>query len=101
MILTSLGEKIEYITIVSVDKSKTSTRPGDSFGDATTVGVTSDDTNREPVPIEENDLTADEEEHVEQIQVYIQFFLDLFQVTGGDLAPKKCVWYLIAHIYKN
>jgi hypothetical protein len=25
----------------------------------------------------------------------IQFFLDLLQVTGGDLAPEKCAWHLI------
>jgi hypothetical protein len=31
----------------------------------------------------------------------IQFFLDLLQVTGGDLAPEKCVWYLIAHRWKK
>jgi hypothetical protein len=35
------------------------------------------------------------------MQFTIQFFLDLLQVTGGDLAPKKCVWYLIAHRWKN
>jgi hypothetical protein len=62
---------------VSVDKSKTSTRPGDSFIDDTTTGVTSDDTNREPVSIKETELTADEEELVDQMQVVIQFFLDL------------------------
>jgi hypothetical protein len=31
----------------------------------------------------------------------IQFFLDLIQVTGGDLAPEKCVWYLISHRWKD
>jgi hypothetical protein len=31
----------------------------------------------------------------------IQFFLDLLQVTGGDLAPEKCVWYLISHRQKD
>jgi hypothetical protein len=65
------------------------------------MGVTSGDTNREPVPIEENELTADEEDLVEQMQVIIKFFLDLLQVTGGYLAPEKCVWYLIAHKWKN
>jgi hypothetical protein len=53
--------------------------------------VTSDDINREPVPIEENELTSDEEDLVEQMQVVIQFFLDLLQVMCGDLAPKKYV----------
>jgi hypothetical protein len=86
---------------VSVDKSKTSTRPGDSFIDDTTMGVTSNDTNKKPVPIEEKQLTADEEDLVEQMQVIIQLFLDLLEVTGGDLAPEKCVWYLIAQRWKN
>jgi hypothetical protein len=31
----------------------------------------------------------------------IQFFLDLLQVTGGDLAPKKCAWFLIYFIWKE
>jgi hypothetical protein len=53
LILTALGEKIECITLVSVDKSKTSTIPGDLFVDDTAMGVASDDTNREPTPIEE------------------------------------------------
>jgi hypothetical protein len=35
LILTALGEKFECITLVSLDKSKTSTRPGDSFVDDT------------------------------------------------------------------
>jgi hypothetical protein len=83
------------------EKQRTSRIPGDSFVDDTTTGVTSDDTNREPVSIEKTELTADEEELVEQMQVIIQFFLDLLQVTGQDLAPEKCVWYLIAHMWKN
>jgi hypothetical protein len=35
------------------------------------------------------------------MQVIIQFFLDLLQVTGGDIVPEKCAWYLIAHRWKN
>jgi hypothetical protein len=31
------------------------------------------------------------------MEVIIQFFLDLLQVTCGDLAPEKCAWYLIGH----
>jgi hypothetical protein len=86
---------------VSVDKSKTSTIPGDSFEDDTTTGVTSYDTNREPIPIEKTASTPDEEDLVEQMQVVFQFFLDLLQVTGRDLAQNKCAWYLIAHRWKN
>jgi hypothetical protein len=50
MITTALGGKFECIKIVLVDNSKTNTRPGDSFVNDTTTGVTSDDTAREPVP---------------------------------------------------
>jgi hypothetical protein len=35
------------------------------------------------------------------MQMIIQFFLDLLQVTGGDLAPEKCVWFLICHRWKK
>jgi hypothetical protein len=43
MILTALEEKYECITLVSVDKSTISTRPGDSFVDETMTGTTDDD----------------------------------------------------------
>jgi hypothetical protein len=71
--------------------------PGDSSIYNTTTVMTSDDTARESVPLEELDLTNDETELIEQMQVVMQFFLDLRQVTGGDLAPEKYVWYLIAN----
>jgi hypothetical protein len=101
LILTELGETFECITLVSVDKSKTSTRPGDSFVDDTSTGVTSDNNIREPVSTEETELTADKEELVEQIHFAIQFFLDLLQVICADQAPEKCLLYLIAHSWKN
>jgi hypothetical protein len=99
--MTALGENFDCIKLVSVDNSTANTRPGNSFVDDTTAGVTSDDTARDPVLIDVTDLTADEAELINQIQVVIQFFLDLLQVTGGDLAPKKCVWYLIEHRWKK
>jgi hypothetical protein len=101
LIMTALGEKFDCIKLVLVDNSTTNTRPGDSFVGDTTTGVTSDDTSRDPVSIKVTDLTADEVELINQMQVVIQFFFDLFQVTGGDLAPEKCVWYLIAHRWKK
>jgi hypothetical protein len=76
-------------------------RPEDSFVDDTTTGVTSDDTEREPLPLDETDMTTDEVELIDQMQVVIQFFLDLLQVTGGYLAPEKCVWCLITHRWKK
>jgi hypothetical protein len=99
--MTALGEKFYFIKLVSVDNGTTNTRPGDSFVDDTTTGVTSDDTSRDPVSMDVTDLTADEAELINQMQVVIQFFLDLLQVTGGDLAPEKGVWYLIAHRWKK
>jgi hypothetical protein len=52
LIMSVLGEKFDCIRLVSVDNRKTNTRPGNSFFDNTTTGVTSDDTAREPVPLE-------------------------------------------------
>jgi hypothetical protein len=59
--------------------------------------VTSYDTERELVPLEETDLTIDEVVLIYQVQVAMQFFLYLLQVTWGDLEPEKCAWYLIPH----
>jgi hypothetical protein len=97
LMLTALEEKYECITLVSVDRSKISTRPGDSFMDNTTTGTTDDDVTKDPFPIDEKELTSDEEAMVKRMEDTIQFFLDLLQVTGEDLAPEKCIWYLIAH----
>jgi hypothetical protein len=62
-----------------------------------TTGVKNDYTTIEPVDIEVTELTLSEEELIGKMQMIIQFFLDLLQVTGGDLAPEKCVWFLICH----
>jgi hypothetical protein len=69
--------------------------------DDTTTGTTYDDVTKDPVPIDEKEMTSDEESMVKRMEDIIQFFLDLIQVTGGDLAPYTCVWYLIAHIWKK
>jgi hypothetical protein len=99
--LTARGEKFDCIRLVSVDDVAEHVIPGDSFVEDTTTGVTNDDTTMDPVPVEVLDLTKSEEEIIGQIQNIIQFFLDLLQVTGGDLAPEKCVWFLICHRWKN
>jgi hypothetical protein len=31
----------------------------------------------------------------------MQYFLVLLQVTGGDLPPEKCAWFLIAFRWKD
>jgi hypothetical protein len=101
LIITALEEKYECITLVSVDKTEISTRPGDAFVDDTTTGTTEDDVTKEPVTLKEKELTSNEEAMIKRMEDIIQFFLDLLQVTGGDLAPEKCVWLLIAHRLKK
>jgi hypothetical protein len=54
----------------------------------------------EPVPVEEEALMWSEEELIAKMQDIIKFFLDVLQVPGGDLAPAKCVRYLIYHRWK-
>jgi predicted HAD superfamily Cof-like phosphohydrolase len=61
------------------------------------MGVTNDHTTMDQVPVEVTDLTQSEEDLIGKMQTIIQFFLDLLQVTGGDLDPEKCVWFLIKH----
>jgi hypothetical protein len=97
LLLTALGEKFDCIILVSVDGAAEHVRPGDSFVNDTTRGVTNNDTTMDPLPVEVSDLTQSEEELIGQMETIIQLFLDLLQVTGGDLAPEKCVWFLICH----
>jgi hypothetical protein len=101
LLLTNLGEKFDCIRLIAVDGVEEHVRPGDAFVEDTTTGVMNDDTAMEPVDIEVTELTLSEEELIGKIQMIIQFFLDLLQVTGGDLAPEKCVWFLICHRWKN
>jgi hypothetical protein len=65
--------------------------------DDTTTRTTDDNHNLEPIPSAVRGLTQEEDSLVAQMEVIIQFFLDLLQVMGGDLAPEKCIWYLIDH----
>jgi hypothetical protein len=52
LLLTALVDKFDCIRLVSVDCAAEHVRPGDSFVDDTTTGVTIDDTTMEPVPVE-------------------------------------------------
>jgi hypothetical protein len=97
LLLTALGEELDCISLVSVDGRTTDTRPGDSFVDDTTTGATDDNHNLDPIPSTTRGLTQEEDILVARMEVIIQFFLDLLQATGGDLAPEKCAWYLIGH----
>jgi hypothetical protein len=97
LLLTTLGEEFDCISLVSVDGITTDTRAGDLFVDDTTTGATDDNHNLDPISFMVRGLTQEEDSRVAQMEVVIQFFLDLLQVTGGDLAPEKCAWYLIGH----
>jgi hypothetical protein len=55
----------------------------------------------DPLDVEVTELTPSEEDLIGKMQMIIQFFLDSLQITGGDLAPEKCVWFLICHRLKN
>jgi hypothetical protein len=101
LLLAALGEKFTCIHLVAIDGEEEHIRPGDSFVDDTTTGTTNDDSKLEPVPHVISDLTSSEETLIAKMEEIIQFFLDLLQVTGGDLAPVRCVWYLISHCWKD
>jgi hypothetical protein len=101
LLLTALGEEFDCISLVSVDGRTTYTHPGDSFVDDTTTGATDDNHNLDPIPSTVRGLTQEEDNLVARMEVIIQFFLDLLQVTGGDLAPEKCAWYLIGHLWNK
>jgi hypothetical protein len=101
LLLTALGEKFDCIRMVSVDGEKETVRPGDSLVDDTTTAVTNDDTTMDPVPVEKTDMMQSEDDLIGQLQNIIQFCLDLLQVTGGELDPEKCEWFLIYQRWKS
>jgi hypothetical protein len=67
----------------------------------TTMDATNDDVSSLPVDACEQGITEEEDKLVAKMETIIQFFLDCLQVTGGDLAPSKCTWYLISHHWKD
>jgi hypothetical protein len=97
LLLTALDEEFDCISLVSVDGTTTDTYPGDSFMNDTTTGATDDNHDLEQIPSSVLGLTQEEESLVARMEDIIQFFLDLLQVTGGDLAPEKCAYHLIGH----
>jgi hypothetical protein len=101
LLLAALGDKFDCIRLVAIDGVEEHIRSGDSFVDDTTCGATNDDPDIEPTGIEVQQLTESEEKLVTRMKDIIQLFLDILQVTGGDLAPEKCAWYLICHRWKN
>jgi hypothetical protein len=89
IILSALEEKFDCIRLVAVDGVEEHIRPGDSFVDDTTCGVTDDNLDMEPVPASVTNLTSGEEALVGRMEEIIQFFLDLLQVTVGGPGTGK------------
>jgi hypothetical protein len=71
------------------------------FGVSDKTGSTNEDPKLEPVSTDQTELTTSEETIIAKMEEIIHFFLYLLQVTGGDLAPEKCVGYLISHRWKD
>jgi hypothetical protein len=97
ILLAALGEKFTCIRLVAIDGKEEHIRPDDSFVDDTTTGTNNHDSEIEPVSHVISDLTSSEETLIAKMEESMHFFLHPLQVTGGDLTPKKCVWYLISH----
>jgi hypothetical protein len=87
--LTALGKEFYCISMVSVDGITTDTRPGDSFVDYTTTGATDDNHDLDPLSSTVRGLTQEEGSLAARMEVIIQLFLDLLQLTGGDLATES------------
>jgi hypothetical protein len=85
----------------SLDRVEEHIRPGDSFVNDTTCGATNNDPDIELKGVEVQQLTESEETLVTRMQDIVQLFLAILHVTGGELAPEKCAWYLICHRWKN
>jgi hypothetical protein len=96
-----IGQKITCIHLVAIDGVEEHIRPGNSFVDDITTGTTNDDPVLKPVSTDQVELTTSKETLIAKMEEIIQFFLDLLQATGGDLAQNTCVWYLISHQWKN
>jgi hypothetical protein len=67
LILAALEEKYDCIRLVARDGVEGQVRPGDSFVDDTTCGVTDEDITAEPVSSADLELVEREEALVEQI----------------------------------
>jgi hypothetical protein len=62
--------------VVSVDKTTTINRPGDSFVDDTTPGTADDNITKELIPANEKELTDEKEAMVNRMEDITQFILD-------------------------
>jgi hypothetical protein len=89
LILSALEEKFKCIRLVAIDGVESHIRPGDSFVNDTTCGVTNDDITAEPVSSAVHELVEREEELIEHMEYIMQYLLDLLQVTGGKFCARK------------
>jgi hypothetical protein len=89
IIISALEGKFDCIRLVAVDVVEEHIRPGDSFIDVTTCGVTYDNVDMKPVPASVTNLTNGEEALVGNMEEILQLFLDLLQVTGGGPGLEK------------
>jgi hypothetical protein len=87
VLLAALCKYSNCIYLVSVDVKTTYIWPSYLCVHYTTTGATDDDHYLEPISSSVSDLTPEEESPVTIMEEIIQFFRDLLQVTGGDLAP--------------
>jgi hypothetical protein len=58
---------------------------GDYFVDDTRTGTTNDDPKLRSISTDRAELTMSEDALIEKTEEIIKFFIDLLQVTGGDL----------------
>jgi hypothetical protein len=100
LLVTALGDNFDCIQLVDIEGT-THTRQSDSFVDDMTTGATKNDVKSLPVDSCEKGLAKEEDKLVVKMETIIQFFLDSLEVTGGDLAPRKCAWYLISHRWED
>jgi hypothetical protein len=61
LLLTTLGEEFDCISLASVDSRTSDTRPGVSFVDDTTTGATDDNHSLDPIPSTVRGLTQEED----------------------------------------
>jgi hypothetical protein len=101
LLLAALGDKFTCIRLVAIDGVEEHIHPGNSFVDDTTTGTTNDAPGLEPISTDQAELTTSEETLIAKMEEIIILFLDLLQVTGGDLSPEKFLWCLISHRWKE
>jgi hypothetical protein len=89
LLLEALGENFTCIRLVVIDSEEEHIRPGNTFVDDIMTGSTKDNSELELVSDDISDLTSSKEMLIAKMKDIIVFFLDLLQVTGGDLIPKN------------